>query len=235
MRLKLVKHPLWCSVCKRKSIRLRSIEVSTSDPMKTATSLFCPDCNSLVPRLLAQSGIPTGLVREIDDLELNEYNRGLVSDMKSVARHAFPNLLRNGSWLLYGKTGSGKTLHACTFGKLLIRSFGISVKYIQVARYLNELKRLFHDYSEEGQAHLERRLALRDAPVLIVDDLNRSYRAGVEYENLYDIADYRSSRNLFTIFTTQYKDLTDILPEETASRIEAMSTPYHLGPVNRRQ
>lgn len=234
MRLKLIKHPLWCQNCKKKSMRLRNHAVMLNEKDFSYSVRFCPDCDALVPRFLGLSGMPPVFIRDMGDLDINEYNKGLIADMKSVTRHAYPDLLKGGSWLFYGRTGSGKTLHACTFGRMLIRSFGIPVKYIQVARYLNELKRLFFDYSEEGRAQLERRLAIRDAQVLIVDDLNRSYRAGVEYESLYDIADYRSSRNLFTIFTTQYKDLTDILPEETASRIEGMSTPYYLGPVNRR-
>jgi len=133
------------------------------------------------------------------------------------------------------------------------------VTYIQISDHLNTLKGLFARTSRESYADetlsmmdedwgyyrqekerikagetLERLLNVKSAPILIVDDLNRIYRTRFEQDYIYELTDYRYRKELFTVFTTQFRDLKEILPEQTASRIKQMSFEYYLGETNRR-
>ena len=194
----------------------------------------CPNCSSVVQALIEQSNLPVKANKPFSALEVTPNNQTLLSDMKAVFNKR--DLLTKGSWFLYGKTGCGKTFHASVFGHQLIRMHGLAVRFIQVSEHLNNLKRLFrlrnHDeYETEDPGGLL--LRIKEAKVLIMDDINRRYTE-FEIETLYDIIDYRYRNKLFTVFTAQTKDL-EMLPEQTVSRISDMAFPYYLGGTNRRR
>lgn len=224
-RLKIAKPDIKCPKCKVNLSKLKTER--------------CPICHNRMRALLRNSGIPHQCILPFSALQETPHNKELLHDMHKTLDT--PALLSKNSIFIHGRTGSGKTLHACVFGTHLIRRHFIDTAFIQVSEHLNALKRLFASQRNQGDipelednslATSQHLLSLKKKRALIMDDINRKYTE-FELETIYNIIDYRYRNKLFTIFTAQDKHLA-MLPEQTSTRIAHMCQPYYLGNTNMR-
>jgi DNA replication protein DnaC len=121
---------------------------------------------------------------------------------------------------LIGPNRKGKThLAAAIVNSLLVRSE--LAQFESVPALLDYLRA---GYGSQANEDFDQRLEkVKDAPVLVLDDLGAESGHGEQYEvtwaqdKLYQIVDHRLIKELPTIFTTNL--LPDMLPKRIASRL----------------
>lgn len=103
-------------------------------------------------------------------------------------------------WLvLRGGTGCGKTHLAAAIAHRLLER-GVPALFINVPDLLDELRATFHPESESS--YEERFWELREAPVLILDDLGAQQSTPWAQEKLFQLLDWRYNARLPTVITT---------------------------------
>jgi DNA replication protein DnaC len=172
----------------------------------------------------------------LDDLQLRQLDRlRRLSNMHHLERMTFESFIPEGQgrtekqrtslriayekavsfarkpqgWLLLrGSYGSGKThLAAAIANECLSR--GQPVLFVNVPDLLDHLRATYGPNSEVSFD--ERFEQVRDAPVLILDDLGTQNATPWAQEKLYQILNYRYNAQLPTVITTN-QDLSDIEP-----------------------
>ena len=128
---------------------------------------------------------------------------------------------------IYSRTaGNGKTfLASCICTELYLRHQLIPI-YVLEANLLDRLKAVVSD------AQISPRRQLMEAPVLFIDDM-WSKESGREWLNdeLFTIIDYRYTRNLPTIITSNIPLDSPKIDRRIASRIDEMCAPIKLPDV----
>lgn len=103
-------------------------------------------------------------------------------------------------WLvLRGGTGCGKTHLAAAIAHRLLER-GVAALFINVPDLLDELRATFHPEAESS--YEERFWELREAPVLILDDLGAQQSTPWAQEKLFQLLDWRYNARLPTVITT---------------------------------
>ena len=103
-------------------------------------------------------------------------------------------------WLvLRGGTGCGKTHLAAAIAHRLLER-GVPVRFINVPDLLDELRAAFSPDAETS--YEERFWALREAPVLILDDLGAQQSTPWAQEKLFQLLDWRYNARRPTVITT---------------------------------
>jgi len=103
-------------------------------------------------------------------------------------------------WLvLRGGTGCGKTHLAAAIAHRLLER-GVPALFIHVPDLLDELRATFHPESESS--YEKRFWELREAPVLILDDLGAQQSTPWAQEKLFQLLDWRYNARLPTVITT---------------------------------
>lgn len=124
------------------------------------------------------------------------------------------------SLVLFGEPGvwgTGKTGLACAM-LLLLCEQGEPCRFVRVAELLEEVKARFGEGGESAQAYFARE---RSEPVLVLDDLGAEVGTGWALQQLATLIDYRTSRRLPTIVTTNlvYSEIAEHLGGAVASRL----------------
>ena len=105
----------------------------------------------------------------------------------------------NRGLLIHGQAGNGKTFFSFAVANELYKR-GISVMAISVARILDIIRNSYSNYGDDGEiAVLD---TIRDASLLILDDLGVENKTYWAYEKLYTIIDTRYRAKKPTIITT---------------------------------
>ncbi len=128
---------------------------------------------------------------------------------------------------IYGSVGSGKTLlAACIANELIHRKVG--VLFVVVPDLLDELKATFSLRSEKEEITLMD--SIRNAPVLILDDLGMHNYSEWTAGRIYNIVNYRVNQGLPTVMTSNFSlgELAHHLDERTSSRIVQLCKVYRL-------
>ena len=115
-------------------------------------------------------------------------------------------------WLvIHGKNGNGKTHLAAAMANRL-RQRNIAVMFLNVADLLDYLRNAFaprHEYDDSSLSFEERFDAIKNAPVLILDDFGAESETQWANEKLYQILNHRTDLGLPTVVTTNLQ-LMDI-------------------------
>ena len=107
----------------------------------------------------------------------------------------------NRGLLLYGKAGSGKTFLSFAIANALYHQ-GKAVMAISISRLLSVIKDSFDRHGDLGEADVLN--TVKDASLLILDDLGVEYKTAWSYEKLYTIIDTRYRASKPTIITTNF-------------------------------
>ena len=118
----------------------------------------------------------------------------------------------NRGLLLYGKAGNGKTFMSFAIANALYRQ-GKAVMAISISRLLSVIKDSFDKNGDLGEADVLN--TVRDASLLVLDDLGVEYKTAWAYEKLYTIIDTRYRAGKPTIITTNFT--LDALRENLAT------------------
>jgi len=118
----------------------------------------------------------------------------------------------NRGLLLYGKAGSGKTFLSFAIANALYRR-GKAVMAISISRLLSVIRDSFDRHGDLGESDVLN--TVRDASLLILDDIGVEYKTAWAYEKLYAIIDTRYRANKPVIITTNLS--LDALRENLAT------------------
>ncbi len=129
---------------------------------------------------------------------------GLPPDQARSVRRAWERARafaeRPEGWLvLRGGTGCGKTHLAAAIAHRLLER-GVAARFINVPDLLDELRTTFDPEAEIS--YEERFWQLREAPVLILDDLGAQQSTPWAQEKLFQLLDWRYNARLPTVITT---------------------------------
>lgn len=140
----------------------------------------------------------------------------------------FKNKYKEKSIIMYGKTGTGKTLLASSVVNHLIQN-NISAIFVVVPDMLTQIRNSFgnHDFINEKKI-LE---GLSDCELLVMDDLGSEHhkeKEGWAAEKLYQIVNSRYNNLKSTIFTTNctMEELYHKIGHRIFSRIVEMTDGY---------
>jgi len=118
----------------------------------------------------------------------------------------------NRGLLLYGKAGNGKTFLSFAIANALYHQ-GKAVMAISISKLLSVIKDNFDKHGEFGEADVLN--TVKDASLLVLDDLGVEYKTAWAYEKLYAIIDTRYRASKPTIITTNFT--LDALRENLAT------------------
>jgi len=118
----------------------------------------------------------------------------------------------NRGLLLYGKAGNGKTYLSFAIANALYRQ-GKAVMAISISKLLAIIKDSFDKHGQLGETDVLN--TVRDATLLVLDDLGVEYKTAWAYEKLYAIIDTRYRAAKPTIITTNFS--LDTLRENLAT------------------
>jgi len=118
----------------------------------------------------------------------------------------------NRGLLLYGNAGNGKTYLSFAIANALYKQ-GYAVMAISISKLLTIIKDSFDKHGEFGEIDVLN--TVRDASLLVLDDLGVEYKTAWAYEKLYAIIDTRYRAAKPTIITTNYN--LDALRENLAT------------------
>ncbi len=149
-------------------------------------------------------------------------------------------------------TGTGKTTTACIILNeyLLARVIDMLQKkeLVDNVAYFVRLSEFQNKYNEQFRGSIEAqhtasdtyysiKKRMKDAELLVIDDIAIRDCTEAFKNEIYDIVDYRANEELATIFTSNIplQGLSEILGERTASRIEGMTIPAGFKGVDHRR
>jgi len=118
----------------------------------------------------------------------------------------------NRGLLFHGKAGNGKTYLSFAIANA-IEALGKSVMAISISKLLAIIKDSFDKHGEFGETDVLN--TVRDASLLVLDDMGVEYKTAWAYEKLYAIIDTRYRTAKPTIITTNYS--LDALRENLAT------------------
>jgi len=107
----------------------------------------------------------------------------------------------NRGLLLHGKAGNGKTFLSFAIANALYKQ-GKAVMAISVSKLLSIIKDSFDNHGDFGEADVLN--TVKDANLLVLDDLGVEYKTSWAYEKLYSIIDTRYRAGKPIIITTNF-------------------------------
>lgn len=168
------------------------------------------------------------------------YVKDVLNYVKKRATGLYLFSIPNGENVL--GTGTGKTTTACIILNeyLLARVVDMLKKreLVDNVAYFVRLSEFQNKYNEQfrGSVDTQHRASdkfynmkkrMKDAELLVIDDIAIRDCTEAFKNEIYDIVDYRANEELATIFTSNVPidELAETLGERTASRIEGMTVP----------
>ena len=189
-----------CKICNKETV----FEFDLSNPkiskwFKNITPLYCDDCVrneqiraeeenkfGLYHEIYRKSEIPMDF-DEFMALKLKKvkHQELAVSALQSVKKLKFGSKMP----YLFGSTGTGKTFLSLYFAKHCITEMSTLVKYINLPRLIHKMRG-------------EKQILAPTEMLLILDDIGAHVLSNWTLESIYNIVDYRLSRKLPTIITS---------------------------------
>lgn len=140
----------------------------------------------------------------LTDIYTSEENRLLASKAKKIAINftlSYDSMKETQTGLyFYSETkGSGKTRLAIGIGNALMERYGETVKFCTTTTLIQEIKATFNSKENTHSAYLE---AVKNVPVLILDDIGTEKLTEWVNETFYAIINDRMLNKLITIYTS---------------------------------
>ena len=155
-------------------------------------------------------------------IEIPEQCEDMMSARSQASRFAQEYEAGMQGLLLYGPTGTGKTLLTCCILRYLILQRGVTARFVEFGHLLTELRACF---SEPGRAK-DVIKPLVDVPILVMDELGKGRGSEWELSVLDDLISKRYNADRTTILTTNYPvhrrasyDGEEALSERVGTRI----------------
>lgn len=139
------------------------------------------------------------LAAAFESLTIDDDNRKYIQAAENYCEHWSENYKKNRGLLFYGGTGRGKTTIACCIANRLTDN-GIGVKAITVNAMIQRVKNSFRNNGENGETALK--AEIKEAALLILDDLGAELKTEWSTCFLYEIIDERYRSGKPTIVTT---------------------------------
>lgn len=134
-----------------------------------------------------------------EKLKVDDDNRQIANAAENYCQQWEQNKRDNNGLLFYGKPGRGKTTIACCIANRLL-DMGVSVKAMSVNDMIQRVKDSFDNYGQDGETELKREI--KNADMLILDDLGAEYKTDWSAALVYEIIDARYRSQKPTIVTT---------------------------------
>lgn len=134
-----------------------------------------------------------------ENLTIDDDNKKYIQAAENYCVHWAENYKANRGLLFYGGTGRGKTTIAFCIANRLINN-GIGVKAITVNAMIQRVKDSFRNNGENGETALK--AEIKEAALLILDDLGAELKTEWSTCFLYEIIDERYRSGKPTIVTT---------------------------------
>lgn len=183
----------------------------------------------------SRSGMPHEYVRcMLENVDWSRYGAENIMPQRNIINAfvtKFEEFQMAGRGLyFYSETkGTGKTMIACAVANEILKTHDISVKFINVADYIELVKSKYESDKEDIKAILE-------AGLLILDDV------GAQVENkewittaLFRLIDKRYTSHCPTIFTSNVRMEQLKTDSRISDRVYAMSVPVMMPEVNVRR
>lgn len=158
------------------------------------------------------------------------------SDIKTIKATCDSFIMDFVSWeskgkglYLYSKTmGSGKTLLACILANEIADRYTGSIRFTTVSDYLSHIS---DEMKAERGEHKESE-SIKNARLLIIDDIGNTPKKEWTDTKLYDLINYRLTSRKVTIFTSNVAPQALKIDPRVNERIEKMAIPIALPEVS---
>lgn len=134
-----------------------------------------------------------------EQLEVTDENKKYIQAAEHYCRQWKQNKRENNGLLFYGMPGRGKTTIACCIANRLL-DMGVAVKAMSVIDMLQRVRDSYDNFGQDGETELKREI--KDADMLILDDLGAEYRTEWSAALVYEIIDARYRSGKPSIITT---------------------------------
>jgi len=212
-----------------------------------------PECNIyiLLSRALELSRIP----REYINANARNYivtddNEHLIDDIVTTLKNVVTVVDKGKNVaLLHPNKGTGKTYTACAIMNEYIYE-GLKLKrfdydkpmalYVKYGDWANEIRRAHQVHDPDAYREMYSRIdAMKEVPLLVIDDIGSGRITDVIRDLTYDVIDYRKEQMKSTIFTSNMTDEVmereDKLGEMIVSRLMYNTTLLDLTGNDRRK
>lgn len=175
------------------------------------------------------------LGKKSKDFDWSYYNGHDIEKIKDTVNKFilnFSEFRKAGKGLyIYSKTkGSGKTLLSCILANELLDRISVNIKFVTVLDFIEMTKKGFK--SDKAAEDMEN---MRNATVLILDDIGVQMSKEWVDTVLYRLINHRASNKLVTIFTSNITTEELKIDERIVQRIEKMTIPLPLPEVSVRK
>lgn len=193
----------------------RTAIIDCKDRIRELDKRFERDRNTAWARLKSR-----GIGSRFLEATFESFDRDLMSKAYETALSYAQSFDKNdGRGLIFtGNAGTGKTHLAAAIAGKIIDEYSLFVEFVSFVELLADIKAAFSERSGKD-VMLEKRM--KEAALLIIDDLGREKRSQFTDELLYRVVDFRYRNKLPLIITTNYdlKSLSERIDYAVLSRI----------------
>lgn len=173
-----------------------------------------------------------------ENFEIDKYNEKLYKMALNYCERWPEMKEKNLGFLFYGPPGTGKTYIACCIANYLLERL-VPVIVISSIGILNRIKQTYNNYGKEGEVEIIN--SLRNASLLVLDDLGAEDDRGWAREKIYEIIDnrYRDGKPMICTTNLTKEQLREKLTGEdgvarTYDRLIEMCYPVEVTGPSRR-
>lgn len=162
----------------------------------------CGKKDALIVRdRIAKSGIPKRYLNcTFESFEIGN-NQTLLNAVRTAEKMVKSSKIETGLFIT-GSVGLGKTMLSCVILLEVAKIYKLNILYVKTNEFFESVKQTYSEKSPDYGSGPEKENLLKEADVLVLDELGLSRNTDWENKKLYSILDSRYERRLPTIITT---------------------------------